>query len=238
MLVTRSTATRAAVFTALALAVITSASCSDRAPTAPSATKPSSDAPSLGRGSEKAANARAQLLTNIPVTAPLPDGSTFSGVVTLTHMTLADRATHTFLVDGTITYMKDGQTVTQTFTGIPATLNRDASASTVVRPAAMMAVCDVLFLDLGPLNLDLLGLTVDLAEVVLDVNAVTGAGNLLGNLLCGLLGLLDVAGLLGAIGQLLDTINAILGGLGTIPGVGAAAWIPAAPAAIKWITSV
>jgi hypothetical protein len=51
--------------------------------------------------------------------------------------------------------------------------------------------CDILFLNLGPLHLDLLGLTVDLSEVTLDINAVPGAGNLLGNLLCALTGLLD-----------------------------------------------
>jgi hypothetical protein len=238
MLVTRFSA-RAAACAALAIAIAAGVSCADKTPTA-ATPKASSDAASLGRGAEKQADTRAALLTNIPVTAPLPGGSTFSGLVTLTHMTLADRATHTFMVDGTISYVKDGETVSQAFTGLPMTLNRDdASATSIVRPAAMMATCDVLLLDLGPLHLDLLGLTVDLAEVILDINAVTGAGNLVGNLLCGLLGLLDVAGLLGAVGQLLDTINAILGGLGTAPGVGGAAWIPSlSPDAVSWYTSV
>ena len=73
-------------------------------------------------------------------------------------------------------------------------------------------VCDVLFLDLGPLFLDVLGLTVDLSQIVLDINAVPGAGNLLGNLLCAVVGLLDnpfgnIAGLL----NILDRINDILG---------------------------
>jgi hypothetical protein len=44
---------------------------------------------------------------------------------------------------------------------------------------------------LGPLHLDLLGLVVDLDEVHLNLYAVPGAGNLLGNLLCALVGLLD-----------------------------------------------
>jgi hypothetical protein len=237
MLFTRSSA-RAAASAALTLAIVAGVSCADRTPTQPKAATADNSA-ALGRGAEKQADKRASLLTNIPVTAPLPDGSTFSGLLTIKHIALADRATHTFMVDGTISYVKDGQTVVQTFTGIPMTLNGENGAATsVVRPAAMMAVCDVLFLDLGPLHLDLLGLTVDLAEVILDVNAVTGAGNLLGNLLCGLLGLLDVAGLLGAIGQLLDTINAILAGLGSTPGVGAAAWIPGAAGVVSWFTSV
>jgi hypothetical protein len=55
----------------------------------------------------------------------------------------------------------------------------------------MQAVCDVLHLVLGPLDLDLLGLQVHLDKVVLDVVARSGAGNLLGNLLCAVTGLLD-----------------------------------------------
>ena len=52
-------------------------------------------------------------------------------------------------------------------------------------------VCDILFLDIGPIFLEVLGLEVDLSEIVLDINAVAGPGNLLGNLLCALVGLLD-----------------------------------------------
>jgi len=51
--------------------------------------------------------------------------------------------------------------------------------------------CDILNLVLGPLDLNLLGLEVHLNRVVLDIVAVTGAGNLLGNLLCAVAGLLD-----------------------------------------------
>jgi hypothetical protein len=52
--------------------------------------------------------------------------------------------------------------------------------------------CGVLHLELGPLNLNLLGLEVILDDcdggpVVVDINAERGPGNLLGNLLCGLL---------------------------------------------------
>jgi hypothetical protein len=53
------------------------------------------------------------------------------------------------------------------------------------------ATCEILSLDLGPLNLDLLGLVIDLSDIQLDITAVPGAGNLLGNLLCSVAGLLD-----------------------------------------------
>ena len=53
--------------------------------------------------------------------------------------------------------------------------------------------CAILHLELGPLNLTLLGLNVvlddcDNGPVTVDITAVRGGGNLLGNLLCDLLG--------------------------------------------------
>jgi hypothetical protein len=53
------------------------------------------------------------------------------------------------------------------------------------------SICDILNLDLAPIHLDLLGLVVDLDEVHLDITGQTGQGKLLGNLLCGLVGILD-----------------------------------------------
>ena len=75
------------------------------------------------------------------------------------------------------------------------------------------ATCPILHLVLGPLDLDLLGLTVNLNQVVLDIAAETGAGNLLGNLLCAVTGLLDGVGALIDIVQLLNQILDILSGL-------------------------
>ncbi len=51
---------------------------------------------------------------------------------------------------------------------------------------ATTAACNILTLNLGAIHLNLLGLVVDLAPVNLNITAVPGAGNLLGNLaLCG-----------------------------------------------------
>jgi hypothetical protein len=78
--------------------------------------------------------------------------------------------------------------------------------------AAARAVgdCDILNLVLGPLDLDLLGLQVHLDRVVLNIIAASGTGNLLGNLLCAVAGLLDGTGALTQIGQILNSILAIL----------------------------
>jgi hypothetical protein len=72
------------------------------------------------------------------------------------------------------------------------------------------ATCDILRLDLAPLELDLLGLVVNLDRVLLTIVAESGAGNLLGNLLCAVTGLLDSAGLAGVLGPVTQILNGIL----------------------------
>lgn len=80
---------------------------------------------------------------------------------------------------------------------------------TILIPVTIgQTTCEILHLDLGPLSLDLLGLQIDLSRIVLDITAQTGAGNLLGNLLCAVANLLnDPSGL----AKLLNSILAILG---------------------------
>ncbi|WP_144659225.1 ABC transporter substrate-binding protein [Paenarthrobacter nicotinovorans] len=81
-----------------------------------------------------------------------------------------------------------------------------AGSNTVTALAA--PACDVLNLVLGPLHLDLLGLVVDLNQVVLNITAQPGAGNLLGNLLCAITGLLDGQN---GLNGLVALLNRILG---------------------------
>jgi hypothetical protein len=70
-------------------------------------------------------------------------------------------------------------------------------------PAASNNGCPILNLSLGPIHLNLLGLNVVTSPICLDITAHSGQGNLLGNLLC------DVAGLLNNG----STLSGILGGL-------------------------
>jgi len=71
--------------------------------------------------------------------------------------------------------------------------------------------CQILDLTLGPLDLNLLGLMVHLDTVHLNITAQQGPGNLLGNLLCAVAGLLDQNGGANSLAMLL---NRLLGGLG------------------------
>lgn len=84
---------------------------------------------------------------------------------------------------------------------------------TVQAPAQVTdppASCAILHLDLAPLDLNLLGLVVHLNEVVLDISAQPGSGNLLGNLLCAVTGLLDNTGGAGGLSGALSGITALL----------------------------
>ena len=95
-----------------------------------------------------------------------------------------------------------------------------SSAGSRAAVAQVAAGCNILHLDLGPLDLNLLGLAVHLDEVVLDITAVPGAGNLLGNLLCAVANLLNGLNLnllggavLNVLTQLLNNLAAALAGL-------------------------
>jgi hypothetical protein len=138
---------------------------------------------------------------SIPVAAP---GGAFTGTFTLTSFALQNGA----LVANGILSGTDASGVSHLAT-VTAPVSTTAKAA--VTPAAA-AACTILHLVLGPINLDILGLTVTTNQIVLDISAVPGAGNLLGNLLCDVANLLNgnpTATLVG----LLNQIIAILQGL-------------------------
>jgi hypothetical protein len=87
-------------------------------------------------------------------------------------------------------------------------------SNTPVNMMQVQASCDILNLVLGPLHLDLLGLVVDLNQVVLNITGQTGAGNLLGNLLCAITGILDGPATVGQLAALVELLNQLLGILG------------------------
>ncbi len=130
---------------------------------------------------EGAAPDAAPLLSNIPVTGTLSDGGSFVGRLSITDFASNAGALEVRGVLRGDATKADGSTsrVRQSFSGIS------------LIPSAGQRACDILNLDLGPLNLDLLGLVVELDQVVLDITGATGDGKLLGNLLCAVAGLLD-----------------------------------------------
>ena len=75
------------------------------------------------------------------------------------------------------------------------------------------AACPTLHLVLGPLDLNLLGLTEHLDQLVLDITAASGPGNPLGNLLCSVANLLNGTGA-SPVGELVTPLNQVLAALG------------------------
>ena len=85
-----------------------------------------------------------------------------------------------------------------------------SDTSAVASSVVVQQVCEVLHLELGPIDLNLLGLIVHLDPVLLDITA-DPAGGLLGNLLCAVANLLGTGG---AVEQVVGLLQQILGILG------------------------
>ena len=175
-----------ALLAALGLAVTTGAGAAGAAPAAPAAPPPATTA-----------------VPSAPVTGTFTDaaGGTGSFVGSFTPTRFSARNGN-LLATGTLT-----GTLTDSTGTVVGTVTR-----TVSTPAAVaQATCRVLDLILGPLHLDLLGLVVDLNQVHLTINAVPGPGNLLGNLLCAIAGLLDPVPSAATLAVILNVLLALLG---------------------------
>jgi hypothetical protein len=130
----------------------------------------------------------------VPVAGTVTGGGTFSGTMTIQRFTSSGG--QIFAVGslaGTLT------TVAGEVTSLLQTVSLPVTNIT--------GSCQILHLDIGPVSLNLLGLQVNLSRIVLDITAQTGAGNLLGNLLC------SVANLLNDPNSLVNLLNQILAAL-------------------------
>jgi hypothetical protein len=107
---------------------------------------------------------------------------------------------------GTLKGTLKGKKVSKDNVRVPAAVGPAAGAAQL---PPITNACQVLNLVLGPINLNLLGLSVRTNQINLAIDAVPGAGNLLGNLLCGITNLLNPGSLPG-VGQLAQILNAIL----------------------------
>jgi hypothetical protein len=76
---------------------------------------------------------------------------------------------------------------------------------TLQAPANAQGTCEILNLVIGPIYLDLLGLVIETNQIEIQIRAERGPGNLLGNLLCAIVGLLDQPNLLA------NLLNRLLG---------------------------
>jgi hypothetical protein len=151
--------------------------------------------------------------TAISGTATAADGTVqaLTGTFTIQRFARSQRQIFAMgTVVGTLTSAEPGAAPRTFVTQVAMPLVMPSEAAPAGEVSAL-ATCDVLNLVLGPLDLNLLGLEIHLNQVVLDIVAVSGAGNLLGNLLCAITNLLNGGGALAQIVNLLNSLLAILG---------------------------
>jgi hypothetical protein len=135
----------------------------------------------------------------IPIDSPLQGGGSFVGDITVDRFF---KQNGQLFVEGTAT-----GTLT-TAEGIVTDLTDAAFTAPV---SAADSSCQILDLNVGPIDLDLLGLVVTTDPIHLNITAEQAPGNLLGNLLCAVTHLLDSNASSNAIA---NQLNSILGQLG------------------------
>jgi hypothetical protein len=143
--------------------------------------------------------AEAQSGLSVPVTGTTDTGAIFTGTFKLTKFSAKQGS---LLAQGTLT----GTLVD----AAGATIGSVKNFKVTIPVTTITGTCDILHLELGPVDLTLLGLVVHLDKIVLDITAQQGGG-LLGDLLCAVANLLNTNGPLRQIADLLNQIIDILG---------------------------
>ena len=143
--------------------------------------------------------------SSILVTGQIATGGVFNGVLKVTSVAV-NSATGALTAAGTLS-----GTLTDTAGTVIGTVSNVAVSN--IPLASVAGSCTILTLTLGPLDLNLLGLMVHLNQVVLNITAQPGPGNLLGNLLCSIANLLNGGNLSNLLTQLVGLLNQILGSL-------------------------
>jgi hypothetical protein len=152
----------------------------------------------------------------VPVTSSKNNGNkNFNGTYTVDQFIVQDGevfAEGTLVGDITNKHGKVTKTVEETVL-LPVTV---AQPTSTARAFLAQNVCNVLFLQLGPITLNLLGLNLyvggpDNTPVIIELTA-DATGGLLGGLLCGLAGGLPLD--LGQLIQLVQLLNQLFGLLG------------------------
>ena len=145
-----------------------------------------------------------ELAKRVPITGTAKNGKKFTGTFTINRFA---RRNGELAAVGTLRGRLKHRHVKRRNVAIPVTLPDAQSAQIPPTPGA----CQILNLTLQPLDLNLLGLRVRTSRIDLRVEGVPGGGQLVGNLLCGVLGLLDPNALANTpLGQLAQILNSLL----------------------------
>jgi hypothetical protein len=141
-----------------------------------------------------ASPALAPAAVTAPVNGAVAGGGALTGTLTVTGFQVVDGVVNAV---GTLSYQ---------LTDVAGNVIGGATQALSIPLAQATGSCTILHLELGPLDLNLLGLMVHLDRVVLDITAQSGPGNLLGNLLCAVAHLLDGNAAPNALANLLNSL--------------------------------
>jgi hypothetical protein len=147
----------------------------------------------------------------VPLTGTVMGGGTFTGSFSIVRFENRNGTIHAV---GMISGVASGALARSGISGplaLPVTATTSSSLATRSAAVAQAATCDVLHLSFAGLTLDLLGLSVTLSPVTLDLVGGTGPlGNLIGQI-CALLS--TVGDVVGLVVNLLNTLLGVVGGL-------------------------
>ena len=158
-----------------------------------------------GASTAAAQNATTAFAQKVPITGQAKNGKAFTGTYAIKRF--IERDGQAWAV-GTLRGKLKNRPVVRRRVKIPAAIVAPALTS-AQPPLPTPNACQILNLVLGPINLNLLGLRVATNEVRLLIEAVPGAGNLVGNLLCAVTNLLNPAANT-PLAQLVQVLNALL----------------------------
>ena len=159
-------------------------------------------------------------LDTIPIHGATKSGKQFKGHYAIKRFVAQNGKAYAV---GTLRGTLAGRHVTRHNVMMPAKLRGPRTAGAQAAPTS----CTVLRLQLGPIDLNLLGLRVQLfggtnpsnpLPVTLLITAVPGPGNLLGNLLCNLTGALNQPGILSQLNSHPSQLAAVLTSLVSLLG--------------------
>ena len=149
-----------------------------------------------GTGVASAQNGPARLTKVVPISGTSKDGKQkLSGTYTIERFIAKGNKLYSV---GTVKGKLGKKKVTKDNVRLPASVANASGTAGAARASQVPPLplpplppgnaCSILSLDLGPINLNLLGLVVRTNQIQLRIDAVQGPGNLLGNLLCGITG--------------------------------------------------
>ena len=143
----------------------------------------------------------------VPITGTAANGKELKGTFTIQRFARRDGRLYAV---GTLRGTFKQQTVRRRV-AIPVRNPRVTPGAESSQLPTIPGSCQILDLRLGPITLNLLGLVVRTNAINVRIDAVPGAGNLLGNLLCAITNALNPGSLSGTpLGQLVQILNALL----------------------------